>query len=77
MSDLDFTGTRALERVLHSCQRDHIAFAVARAGEHVLTSMRRSGLVARIGEDHFFASVDEAVTALAPEGSTGGQTEPP
>jgi high affinity sulfate transporter 1 len=73
MSDLDFTGTRALERVLRSCERDDVAFAVARAGDHVRRSMRRSGLADRIGEDHFYPSVDEAVTALAPD----GEAEPP
>jgi hypothetical protein len=32
---------------------------------HLHNSLRRSGLAARIGEDHFFTSVNEAVTALA------------
>jgi len=73
MSDVDFTGTRALARVLQSCERDHIEFAVSRAGEHVVESMRRSGVAARIGEDHFFLSVDEAVRALAPGGPTGSR----
>jgi sulfate permease, SulP family len=66
MSDLDFTGARALSRVLDACERDHITFAIARAGDHALAALRRSGLVARIGEAHLYASVDEAVTALAP-----------
>jgi hypothetical protein len=29
--------------------------------------MRRSGLLARIGRDHFFPNVDEAVTTLGPK----------
>jgi MFS superfamily sulfate permease-like transporter len=66
MSDLDFTGTRALGRVVAECERDNITFALARAGDHLLRALRRSGLAARIGEDHLFASVGEAVAALAP-----------
>jgi high affinity sulfate transporter 1 len=70
MSDLDFTGSRALARVLDRCARDDIAVGFARAGEHVQRSLRRSGLMDRIGEDHFFPAVNEAVSALAPGPST-------
>jgi SulP family sulfate permease len=71
MSDVDFTGSRAFGRVLTFCERDHIAFGVARVGGHLRESMRRSGLAARIGEDHFYPTVDAAVSALTPEsGST-------
>jgi sulfate permease, SulP family len=71
MTDLDFTGARALGRVLDRCERDHITFALARAGDHVQKSLQRSGLAARIGTDHFFQSADEAVTALAPDSPPG------
>ena len=64
MSDLDYTGARALGRVLSSCERDHITFALARAGEHLCQALRRSGLTSRIGEEHLYPSVDEAVVAL-------------
>ncbi len=67
MSDLDFTGARALGRVLQTCERDHITLALARTGDHARRSLQRSGLAARIGPEHLYASVDEAVTALAPD----------
>ncbi len=65
MSDVDFTGSRALADVLTACEREHVAFGVARAGDHVREILRRSGLAQRIGASHFYPSVDEAVTALA------------
>jgi len=65
MSDIDFTGTRALSQVLDLFEHEGIAFGIARGGVHLRDSLRRSGLAARIGEDHFFQTVDEAVTALA------------
>jgi high affinity sulfate transporter 1 len=65
MSDIDFTGTSAMSQVIDLCERDGIAFGIARSGVHLHDSLRRSGLAARIGEDHFFTSVNEAVTALA------------
>ena len=67
MSDIDYTGSRELAAVLDELDHDHTAFAVARAGEHARDGLRRSGLLARIGEDHLFASVDEAVVALGPK----------
>ena len=70
MSDLDYTGSRSLREALDALDRDHIAFAVARAGEHLRDSLARSGLLERIGEGRFFSSVNEAVTALR-ERSTG------
>ena len=73
MSDLDFTGARSLGQVLDALERDHVAFALARAGRHLLENLARSGLLARIGEDHSFSSVDEAVRALAP-GATPAPT---
>ena len=67
MSDLDYTGSRSLRKVLDALDRDHISFAIARAGEHVRTSLARSGLLERIGEDRLFPSVDEAVRELRQE----------
>ena len=67
MSDLDYTGSRSLREALDALDREHISFALARAGEHVRNSLARSGLLERIGENRLFPSVDEAVTTLWPE----------
>jgi MFS superfamily sulfate permease-like transporter len=64
MSDVDFTGSRALSHVLDTCDREHVTFGVARAGDHAREMFRRSGLAQRIGENHFYPSVNEAVTDL-------------
>ncbi len=64
MSDIDFTGTRTMSQVIDRCERDGIALGIARAGLHLRDSLRRAGLAARIGEEHFFPTVDEAVNAL-------------
>jgi SulP family sulfate permease len=66
MSDIDYTGALALRKLLDELDRDHIAFAIARAGEHMRESLSRSGLLERIGDDHLFPAVDEAVTDLSP-----------
>jgi sulfate permease, SulP family len=66
-SDIDFTGARAMEEVVAICEREGIAFGIARAGVHLHESLRRAGLAARIGENRFFPTVDEAVRALSAE----------
>ena len=70
MSDIDYTGSRALREVLDTLGRKHIAVAVARAGDHARKSLERSGLLERIGHDRLFDSVGEAVRALGPKPST-------
>ena len=64
MSDIDYTGSRALRRILDELDEQQIEFAVARAGRRLREGMRRSGVLMRIGEDRFFPSVDAAVAAL-------------
>ena len=71
MSDLDFTGARSLGQLLDRCEREHIAFGLARVGDHVRRSLERSGLMSRIGSDHCFPTVDAAVTALTGDPRSG------
>jgi MFS superfamily sulfate permease-like transporter len=67
MSDIDYTGSRTLRRVLDELDRDGVEVAVSRAGAHVRQGLARSGLLERIGDAHFYPSVDKAITALRPE----------
>ncbi len=66
MTDIDFTGARALAEVLDELDRRHITFAIARAGARVRASLHRSGLLDRIGAERLYPSVGEAVAALDP-----------
>jgi MFS superfamily sulfate permease-like transporter len=66
MTDLDYTGSRALGQVLDQLNRMGVSFAMARTNSTVRAGLARGGLLARIGEDHLFASVGEAVDALHP-----------
>jgi MFS superfamily sulfate permease-like transporter len=66
VGDIDYTGTRVLHALLDELERSHIDFAIARAIGDVPDALERVGLIDRIGRDHVFYSVDEAVTTLAP-----------
>jgi SulP family sulfate permease len=65
MTDIDYTGCRALSVVLDDLARRQIAFGIARAGAHVRENLARGGLLERIGDDNLFAAVDGAVAALS------------
>ena len=72
MSDIDFTGLAGVgPRARCGRPRPHPFWHRAAAGDDLRASLRRSGLEARIGPDHFYTTVDEAVTSL-----TGGPTSP-
>jgi sulfate permease, SulP family len=76
ISDIDFTGARALSQVLDELDRSHVVLAVARAVAAAPENLARSGLLDRIGRDRLFPSVDEAVVALGP-GTTAASEPPP
>lgn len=66
MGDIDYTGALALRHVLDDLDRGGVAFAMARAVGKVPTNLARSGLLERIGRDHLFHTVDDAVRTLGP-----------
>ncbi|MHB8438607.1 MAG: SulP family inorganic anion transporter [Acidimicrobiales bacterium] len=74
MYDLDFTGARVLTRVLDELHRAGVRVDLARVGHHVRQSLERSGLLAKIGEQSIFDTVDEAVNAL--DTGTGSANTP-
>jgi MFS superfamily sulfate permease-like transporter len=66
LSDIDYTGVRALSGALDELDSAGIGFAVARAGSHVRAELHRAGLSPqRIPEDRLFPNVDAAVVAMA------------
>lgn len=65
MSDLDYTGAKTLREIMDELDGRHITFVLARTSRRVRVGLERSGLLARLGEDHLFSSVDEAIVALA------------
>jgi sulfate permease, SulP family len=62
MTDLDYTGARALQQLLNQLDSSGVSFAMARTSDTVRRGLARSGLLARIGEDQLFDSVGGAVT---------------
>jgi MFS superfamily sulfate permease-like transporter len=76
IGDIDFTGALALATVLDELEDTHVVLAVARAVAGAPENLARSGLLQRIGRDHLFPSVDEAVVALGPKAPGPGTAGP-
>jgi SulP family sulfate permease len=65
MSDIDFTGARALGDLAAELQARGVTLAIARASHLVHHDLKHSGLLQTIGPDRLFATVEDAVSALA------------
>jgi MFS superfamily sulfate permease-like transporter len=70
ITDIDYTGTRTIRALVDELERSHIVVALARAVGGAPQNLARSGLLDQIGSNRIFTTVDEAVTALRPGGST-------
>jgi high affinity sulfate transporter 1 len=70
ITDIDYTGTRTLAALVQDLQRSHVVVALARAVGGAPENLQRSGLLVRLGADHIFSTVDEAVNALMPDAKT-------
>jgi MFS superfamily sulfate permease-like transporter len=68
ISDVDYTGSQKLQSVIGRLRARGTDVALARLiVPHAQAAAERSGLIAALGKDHVFKSVQEAVTGL-----TGG-----
>ena len=64
---LDITSTEMLEQLTTTLHSAGIDFALADLRQPVIDMARRAGLLATLGEDRIFRTVDEAVRALSKE----------
>jgi MFS superfamily sulfate permease-like transporter len=80
MSDVDYTGAKALAQLVRQMHGDGVTVDLARTSHLVHHDLKHGGLLELIGPDHLFASVDEAVrasTAAASSPAAGSQGPSP
>jgi MFS superfamily sulfate permease-like transporter len=65
MSDMDYTGAKALGALIGDLKKNGVCVALARASHLVHHDLRHAGLLEVVGTDRLFASVDEAVSVCA------------
>lgn len=65
ISDIDYTWARALGELANELKGRGVTTAIARSSHLVHHDLKYSGLLKDIGPDHLFASVEDAIHALA------------
>jgi MFS superfamily sulfate permease-like transporter len=67
ITDIDYTGSQALQATIATLRARHVEVALARLiATRARAAAERSGLLALVGVDHVFLSVEEAFEALHP-----------
>jgi SulP family sulfate permease len=64
MSDIDYTGLQVLRELVGELDQRGIAIGIARASHLVHYDLKQGAILQRLGPDHLFVSVEDAVTAL-------------
>jgi sulfate permease, SulP family len=71
--EIDFTAARILREVIAECRRRDVDFAIVRLESvRAQEALERFGVLAALGADRLFHSVDEATKALAPDTAVEG-----
>lgn len=63
-ADLDITSAEKLDELVRTLRAGGIDFALAAVRQRVTDTAPRTGVLATIGEDHLFLTIDQAVKAL-------------
>ena len=64
VDDVDYTGGKTLVELAQQLAQRGVTFAVADVRADVRPELDRFGLTAAIGEDHIFATLEDAITAF-------------
>src|ERR1039457_2257817 len=65
MSDIDYTGLQALRELATELRQRGVSIEIARASWLVHHDLKHGALLAQLGADHLFTSVQDAVNAVA------------
>jgi SulP family sulfate permease len=65
MSDIDYTGLQALREVATELRQQGVRVEIARASHLVHHNLKHGALLAQLGPDHLFDSVQDAVNAVS------------
>jgi SulP family sulfate permease len=74
IADVDYTGLRALAELVTELKAAGVSTGVARASHLVHHDLKHGALLAELGADHIFDSVEAAVERLAPKPHRGPVT---
>ena len=75
INDIDASGEEALSLLIDRVRSAGVDISVSGVNEEVMTVMRRTHLLARIGEDHVYPTMEAAISATFHEAHKQGDEE--
>jgi len=73
INDIDASGEEALSLTVERVRSAGIDISLAGVNRAVLNVIKRTHLIAKIGEDHIYPTVEEAISAIHDETHRGGE----
>lgn len=64
MNDMDASGEEALSLLISRCRRAGVDISLSGINESVMRVLKRTHLLEKIGEDHLYASAEQALCAI-------------
>ena len=64
IDDVDFTGGKTIVELADELHQRDVVFAVAGANAFIVPELERFGLIEKIGREHVFGSLEEAIAAF-------------
>jgi len=77
VDDLDFTGGKTLLELAGQLERRGVVFAIAEASPKVRRELDRFGVTSRIGREHVYATLDDALAGFHRAGESGPRVAEP
>jgi MFS superfamily sulfate permease-like transporter len=75
INDIEASGQEALSFVVDRIRKAGIDISMSGANEIVMAALKRTHLMAKIGEDHFYPNMKDAVNAIHAQAHLGGDEE--
>lgn len=75
INDIDASGQEALSFVVDRVRKAGMDISMCGANETVMAALTRTHLTAKIGEDHFYPTMNDAVNAIHAQTHQGGDEE--
>jgi sulfate permease, SulP family len=77
VDDVDFTGDKTLLELAGQLERRGVVFAIAEASPKVRRELDRFGVTSRIGREHVYATLDDALAGFHRAGESGPRVAEP
>jgi SulP family sulfate permease len=71
INDIDASGQEALSFVVERIRSAGLDISISGANESVMAALKRTHLIAKIGESHFYPTIGDAINQIHPQTHDG------